>query len=453
MNVTLDKTDNVSAVLNVSIEENDYKPAVEKKLKEIARNANIPGFRKGHVPAGMIQKRFGKQATSDAINDIVYNAVVGYIRDNKLAVLGQPVPVDVKELDLDNQKDFQFQYLLALVPEINVELNKDVHIPYYKINVTDEMVNEQSDKFRERFGAQVPGETVEPNALVKGSIIELDAEGNVKTDEDAIQMINGIVAPMYFKDKAEAEKFAGKKIDDKVVFNPWKTCDGNPAELSSMLGIDKEKAADVKGDFEMAISEIIVVRPAELNQELFDNVLGKDAATDESQYLAGVKTMIERDLEQNSKYVFRADVQKYMTEKYGNMEIPAETLKKWLIATNEGINAENVDTEFEKMLPSLKWQLIKERMAELCEIKIEEKDLTDFAKMIARQQFAQYGMTNVPDDTLEEYAKRILADKNYRPRLIEEVGDSKLFNAVEAKVSLDEKAVSLDEFKEIAQNL
>lgn len=311
----------------------------------------------------------------------------------------------------------------------------------------------QSDKFRERFGAQVPGETVEPNALVKGSIIELDAEGNVKTDEDAIQMINGIVAPMYFKDKAEAEKFAGKKIDDKVVFNPWKTCDGNPAELSSMLGIDKEKAADVKGDFEMAISEIIVVRPAELNQELFDNVLGKDAATDESQYLAGVKTMIERDLEQNSKYVFRADVQKYMTEKYGNMEIPAETLKKWLVATNEGINAENVDTEFEKMLPSLKWQLIKERMAELCEIKIEEKDLTDFAKMIARQQFAQYGMTNVPDDTLEEYAKRILADKNYRPRLIEEVGDSKLFNAVEAKVSLDEKAVSLDEFKEIAQNL
>ena len=322
MNVTLDKTDNVSAVLNVSIEENDYKPEVEKKLKEIARNANIPGFRKGHVPAGMIQKRFGKQATSDAINDIVYNAVVGYIRDNKLAVLGQPVPVDVKELDLDNQKDFQFQYLLALVPEINVELNKDVHIPYYKINVTDEMVNEQSDKFRERFGAQVPGEAVEPNALVKGSIMELDAEGNVKTDEDAIQMINGIVAPMYFKDKAEAEKFAGKKIDDKVVFNPWKTCDGNPAELSSMLGIDKEKAADVKGDFEMAISEIIVVRPAELNQELFDNVLGKDAATDESQYLAGVKTMIERDLEQNSKYVFRADVQKYMTENTATWKFP-----------------------------------------------------------------------------------------------------------------------------------
>jgi trigger factor len=449
----MDKTDNVSAVLNVSIEENDYKPEVDKKLKEIARNANIPGFRKGHVPAGMIQKRFGKQATSDAINDTVYNAVVNYIRDNKLAVLGQPIPVDVKELDLDNQKDFQFQYLLALVPEINVELNKEVQLPYYKINVTDEMVNEQSDKFRERFGAQVPGETVEEKALVKGSIMELDDEGNVKSDETAIQMINGIVAPMYFKDKAEADKFIGKAVNDKVVFNPWNSCEGNVAELSSMLGIDKDKAANAKGDFEMTIAEIIVVRPAELNQEYFDNVLGKDAATDEQQYLAGVKAMIERDLEQNSKFMFRNSVEKYMTEKYGNMEIPAETLKKWLVVSNENITNENVDAEFEKMLPSLKWQLIKERMASICEIKIEESDLTEYAKMIARQQFAQYGMTNVPEETLEEYAKRILADKEYRPRLIEEVGDTKLFNAIEAKVTLDEKIVSVDEFKELAQKL
>lgn len=453
MNVSIEKTGNVSAILTVSIEENDYKEKVTKELKEIGKKHNIPGFRQGHVPFGELNRRFGKQVTSDVINNEVYNAVVGYIRDNKLGVLGEPLPVDVVELDLKNKKDFTFQYELALVPELNIEAGKDTTVPYYTIEVTDEMINEQDKNFRERFGAQVPGEEVEPNALVKGSIMELNEDGTVKTEEDAIQMLNGIVAPMYFKDKEQADKFIGKKVNDKVVFNPWKTCDGNPAELSSMLGIDKEKAADVKGDFEMAISEIIVVRPAELNQELFDNVLGKDAATDESQYLAGVKTMIERDLEQNSKYVFRADVQKYMTEKYGNMEIPAETLKKWLVATNEGINAENVDTEFEKMLPSLKWQLIKERMAELCEIKIEEKDLTDFAKMIARQQFAQYGMTNVPDDTLEEYARRILADKNYRPRLIEEVGDSKLFNAVEAKVSLDEKAVSLDEFKEIAQNL
>lgn len=449
----MDKIDNVSAKLNVSIVENDYKPEVEKKLKEIGRNANIPGFRKGHVPASMLQKRFGKQATSDAINDIVYNAVINYIRDNKLAVLGQPVPVDVKEIDLDNQKEFDFQYELALAPALDIELGKEVTLPYYKIAATDEMVNEQSDKFRERFGAQVPGETVEPNALVKGSIMELDADGNVRTDEEAIQMINGIVAPMYFKDQEEAAKFAGKTIGDKVVFNPWKTCEGNAVELSSMLGIDKEKAADVKGDFELAISEIIVVRPAEMGQELFDNVLGKDAVNNEADYLAGVKAMIERDLDLNSKFMFRHDAEKYFTEKYGDMELPATVLKKWLIASNEGLNEENIDAEFEKMIPSLKWQLIKERIAEQCEVKIEEKDLIEYAKGIARQQFAQYGMTNVPDDTLEEYAKRILADNNYRPRLIEEVGDMKLFNALEAKVTLDEKTVSVDEFKALAEKL
>ena len=223
MNISQEKTGNVSVKLTVAIEENDYKDKVVKELKEIGKKHAIPGFRQGHVPFGELNRRFGKQVTSDVINNDVYEAVVNYIRENKLAVLGEPVPVEVKELDLKNEKDFTFQYELGLVPEINVTLDKDVHLPYYTIAVTDEMINEQDKNFRERFGAQVPGEEVEPNALVKGSIMELNEDGSVKTTDDAIQMLNGIVAPMYFKDKAEAEKFAGKKVNDKVIFNPWKT--------------------------------------------------------------------------------------------------------------------------------------------------------------------------------------------------------------------------------------
>ena len=263
MNVTLDKTGNVTAKLTVSIEENDYKAKVEKRLKEIGRTHSIPGFRQGHVPFGELNRRFGKQVTSDVINDIVYEAAAKYISENKLPVLGQPIPVNVTELDLKNNKDFTFQYELGLAPELNIELGKEIKVPYYNINASDEMVKEQDEKFRERFGAQVPGEEVEPNALVKGAIMELDENGNVKTSDDAIQMINGIVAPMYFKDREQAKLFEGHKINDKVRFNPWKTCEGNPAELASMLGVDKEKAADIKSDFEMAISEIIVLRPAE----------------------------------------------------------------------------------------------------------------------------------------------------------------------------------------------
>lgn len=450
MNISLDKTGNVSVKLTVSIEENDYKDKVVKELKEIGKKHSIPGFRQGHVPFGELNRRFGKQVTSDVINNEVYEAVVNYIRDNKLAVLGEPVPVEVKELDLKNEKDFTFQYELGLVPELNVTLDKDVHLPYYTIEVTDKMIDEQDKNFRERFGAQVPGEEVEPNSLVKGSIMELNEDGTVKTTEDAIQMLNGIVAPMYFKDKAEADKFVGKKVNDKVVFNPWKTCEGNPTELSSMLGVDKDKAADIKGDFELSISEIIVLRPAELGQELYDNVLGKGKATNEEEYRAGIKAMIARELSRNSEMLFRVDTEKAMLDKYGAMELPAEVLKKWLVRRNEGLTQENIDEEYAKMESGLKWQLIKERLGALCEIKIDEQDLIAHAKMIAAMQFAQYGMTNMDDDTLTDYAKRILADKNYRPRIVEEVGDIKLFDAIKGKVTLDSKEVSLDEFKEIA---
>ena len=451
MNVTLDKTGNVTAKLTVSIEENDYKAKVEKRLKEIGRTHSIPGFRQGHVPFGELNRRFGKQVTSDVINDIVYEAAAKYIGENKLPVLGQPIPVNVTELDLKNNKDFTFQYELGLAPELNIELGKEIKVPYYTINASDEMVKEQDEKFRERFGAQVPGEEVEPNALVKGAIMELDENGNVKTSDDAIQMINGIVAPMYFKDREQAKLFEGHKINDKVRFNPWKTCEGNPAELASMLGVDKEKAADIKSDFEMAISEIIVLRPAEANQELFDNVLGKDKVNNEADYLGALKTMIEQDLSGNSEILFRHEIEKFMTEKYGNMELPAEVLKKWLVNTNEKITEQNVDEEYTKMEPMLKWQLIKERLAEACEIKIDDNDLTNHAKMVAVRQFAQYGMTNIDDETLSDYAKRILADKQFRQRIIEETGDTKLFNALKAKLSVEEQNVSLDEFKAIAE--
>ncbi len=451
MNVTLDKTGNVTAKLTVSIEENDYKAKVEKRLKEIGRTHSIPGFRQGHVPFGELNRRFGKQVTSDVINDIVYEAAAKYISENKLPVLGQPIPVNVTELDLKNNKDFTFQYELGLAPELNIELGKEIKVPYYNINASDEMVKEQDEKFRERFGAQVPGEEVEPNALVKGAIMELDENGNVKTSDDAIQMINGIVAPMYFKDREQAKLFEGHKINDKVRFNPWKTCEGNPAELASMLGVDKEKAADIKSDFEMAISEIIVLRPAEANQELFDNVLGKDKVNNEADYLGALKTMIEQDLSGNSEILFRHEIEKLMTEKYGNMELPAEVLKKWLVNTNEKITEQNVYEEYTKMEPMLKWQLIKERLAEACEIKIDDNDLTNHAKMVAARQFAQYGMTNIDDETLSDYAKRILADKQFRQRIIEETGDTKLFNALKAKLSVEEQNVSLDEFKAIAE--
>ena len=453
MNVTLQNTDAVSGRLTVSVEENDYKEKVLADLKKIGRNNQIPGFRKGHVAIGELQRRFGRQVTSDVINELVYDAVTNYIKENKLNVLGAPVPVEVKELDLKNQKDFTFEFDLALAPELDIKVDKDEKIPYYNIEVSDAMISEQDAAFRKRFGAQVPGEEVESDALVKGAIMQLNEDGTVKEGDDAIQVVSGILAPMYFVDKDEAAKFAGKKVGDKVVFNPRKACGDNVVELASMLNIDKNRTAEVQGDFEMTISEIIVVRPAEDGEEFFTNVFGKDRVHNAEEYKAALKDMIATELSGNSDMVFSFSARKYFLDKYGNMELPAAVLKRWLISRNESLNEENIDEEYSKMESDLKWQLIKERIAGLLGVKIEEADLVAQAKVLAARQFAQYGMTNMDDETITNFAKNILDDKNYRGRLIEQVGDVKFYTALKQAVTLEESTVSLDEFKEIAQKL
>lgn len=450
MNVTLEKTGSVSGILTVSVEEKDYQDKVKNDLKEIGKRHAIPGFRQGHVPFGELNRRFGKQVTSDVINREVYEAVTGYIRDNKLAILGEPLPMDVKELDLKNQKDFSFQYEIGLSPEINVALDESLQLPYTQIEVSQEMIDQQSQSLRERFGAQVPGEEFEPKALVKGSLMELNEDGTIKEGDDAIQVTSGILVPLYFKNSEEADKFTGKKVGDKVVFNPANAWNDNVAELASLLNIDKEKAANVKSNFELSIAEIIVVKLAELNEEFFKNVFGDDNVKTEEEYFAAIKDMIARQLSGNSEYLFRKDAEKLLVEKYGDVELPNEFLKKWLVARNEGLTAENIDSEYEKMIPSLKWQLIKERIAALAEVKIEEADVMAHAKNIAANQFAQYGMTGMDDEILTNYAKQILEDKNYRPHIIEEVGDIKLFEAIKAKATINTTSVSLDQFKELA---
>ena len=450
MNVTLDKTSDIEGKFIVNVEEADYEQKVKDELKKIGREAHIPGFRQGHVPAGQIKARFGKQAKSQVLNDTVYEAVINYIRDNKLNVLGEPMPVEVKEVNLDD-KDYTFEYEIGLAPVLDIKLDKDVKLPYYTIAVSDEMLAEQDKNLCQRLGSQVPGDEVDERAIVKGVLMQLNEDGTVNENPGAIQVVNGIVAPFYFKDKDEAAKFTGKKVDDKVVFNPWKSCEGNAAELSSMLNIDKNIAADVKSDFQFTISEIIVLKPAEHNQEFYDNVFGKDKVTDEEGYKKALTEMIARDLAGNSEQLFQADTEKYLMDKYGDMQLPVNFLKKWLVARNEELTAENIDKEFEAMLPSLKWQLIREKVSAELKVEIKEEDLLGYAKAIAYQQFAQYGITNMDDETIEQSAKRLLNDRDTRSRMVERLSDITLMTAVKEAVTLDNKTVSLEEFRDLVK--
>ncbi|MBD5192622.1 MAG: trigger factor [Barnesiella sp.] len=451
MNVELQKIGDYTGKFVVTVNENDYAETVTKRLKEIGKTHNFPGFRKGHVPFGQLVRQFGKEVKSEVLNNEVYRAVITYIQDNKLQVLGEPIPVELKEISME-QKDYTFEYEIGLAPEINVNL-ADVTVPYYEIEVSDKMIEDEDNAYRERFGAQVPGEEVDNKAVIKGSIFELNADGTVKETEDAIQVIDGIIAPFYFTNKDEEAKFIGKKVGDKVVFNPAKTCNDNVTEVASMLHIeDKNKAAEIKGDFEFTISEIIVVKKAEHNEEFFTNVFGKDKVHNEEEYTAAVKERIAAQLAQNSNMLFRFQSEKILIEKYGNFDLPAEFLKKWLMLRNpEQLNAANIDEEYTKLIPVFKWELIRGNIAEQLKIELKEEDVNAFAKMIAARQFAQYGMTNMDDSVLEDYAKRMLADKNTRQRIAESVMEEKLYNGIKAKVNLDTKTVSFDEFKTIAE--
>lgn len=452
MEISFNKSGENQGRLTVNVVKADYEPEVEKTLKEVGKRNQIPGFRKGHVPMGELRRRFGRQAKSDAINDVVYKAVEAYINDNKLDVLGSPMPVEVKEIDLNGQDDFTFEYDLMIAPEVKVELNKDIHVPYYTITVSDDMVNEELGNLRKRFGTQEPGEEFEDDAIVKGALMQLNEDGTINDNEGAIQQINGIVAPFYFKDKAEADKFKGAKVGSKVVFNPWKSCEGNAAELSSMLGVDKEIAPDVKNDFELAVSEIIVVRLAELDQKFFDTAFGPDRVHNEEECREAIKQGIAASLTGNSRMLFRRDAQKVLLDKYApEMTFPDELLKRWLMTRESELNEENINERYTEMLPALKWQILTDRIAQACEIKLEEADVLNFAKATAAQQFAQYGMANLADEIIENYAKHMLEDKNMHRRIVEQAGDAKLFQAIHDAVSLDNHDVTLDEFKKVVE--
>lgn len=449
MNVEFQKVDDVHGIITVTVGQADYADTVKKELKNIGKTHAEPGFRAGHVPAGVLEKKYGKSVKYDVVSKLVGQELYKYIEDNHLAVLGQPIPF--KENDLDpNETDFTLKFNVGLAPVMDIKADKEMHIPYYKIKISDEMIDEQDKQLRRRFGKQEPGETVDETALVKGVLRELDADGN---DEGGLVMENGIVAPQYFKDKAQAELFMGKHVGDKVVFNPWATCDGNPSEMSSMLNIDKKDVDNYKGDFEMEIKEIIVLKPAELGEEYYKEVFGADSTVkDEASYRAAVKAMIENSLSGEENFRFTIDARNVIMDKVKDTKLPDDILKEYLIINNKDINESNVDEVYESSKGSLLWDLAKDTLMTQMGIEMTEEDVKQTAKMMARQQFAQYGMANPPEEAIDRFADDILKDKKAIDRIRQNTIDMKFFTGLREAVTVDEKEVTPEEFNDLFKN-
>ncbi len=446
MKVDYAKIDEVNGEIAVTLEEKDYADKVKKQLKEIGKKHAEPGFRPGHVPAGLILKKYGAAVKYDIINKEVGNAVFDYIKENKLHVLGNPVPLQNEDFNI-NDADFTLKFKVGIAPEFDTHVNKDLHVPYYTIQVSDDMIGNQDQQFSRRFGKQEPGEAVDATALVKGVITELDENGQPK--ENGVVVENGIVSPQYFKSDGQRELFMGKKVGDVVRFNPAATCDANATEMASMLNIEKSEADAHKGDFNMEIKEIIVLKPAEHNQEFFDMVFGADKVHSEEEYRVALKDMIAAGLRNDSNYRFTIDARNVISAAIGDLQLPDEILKDFLKSQNEALNNENINEEYTRLRPELEWELEKEAISSQLDIKVDEEDLKNTARMIAQSQFAQYGMTNVPVETLDRYVSDILKDDKSRNQVYSQTADMKLYNGIRASVTVDDKEVSVEEFNDL----
>ena len=449
MNVSMQNVDQVSALLTVNIEKADYQERVEKVLKKYRQQVNMPGFRKGMVPMSLIKKQFGKSAMAEEVDKLMQEKVNEYIRENKVNMLGMPLPNEEKmqTIDFDTQENFEFVFDIALAPEFKAEVSEQDAIDFYTIAVSDEMVNTQVDMYAQRAAKYEKVEEYADRDMVKGLLAELDENGNTK--EGGIQVEGAVMMPSYMKNDEQKAIFATAKVNDVLVFNPNAAFEGNEAELSSLLKIAREEVAEMKSNFSYQVEEITRAVPAALDQALFDQVFGEGAVSSEEEFRGKIKEGIAAQFEVDSNYKFLLDARTYLMNKVGKLQFPDALLKKIMLMNNEEKGESFVEENYEKSLEELTWHLIKEQLVEGFEIKVEQADLLAMAKENTRMQFAQYGMMSLPEEMLENYAKEMLKKKENVEGLVNRAVESKLATALKAKVSLNSKEVSMEEFNNL----
>ena len=449
MNVSFQNIDKVSGLLTVKLEKADYQEKVDKSLKTFRQKAQIPGFRKGMVPMSLVKKMYGKSVIAEEVNKLLSEKVYDYIKSNNVNMLGEPLPNEEKQqvIDFDTMEEFEFVFDIALAPEFKAEVSNTDKVDYYTIEVTDEMVENQVKAYTQRNGKYDQVSAYEDNDMLKGLIAELDENGDTK--EGGIQVEGAVLMPSYMKNEEQKAIFANAKVNDVLVFNPNAAYDGHDAEIASLLKIEKEAAAEMKSNFSFQVEEITRFVPGDLNQELFDQVFGKDAVKTEEEFRAKVKEGIAAQFVADSDYKFLIDARKMLMEKVGKLEFPDALLKRIMLLNNKEKGEEFVAENYEKSVEELTWHLIKEQLVKDNEIKVEQEDVINMAKDATKAQFAQYGMMTVPEDILENYAQEMLKKKENVDGLVGRVVEAKLATALKAKVTLNNKTVSMEEFNKM----
>ena len=450
MNITFENPDKINGQLTITVEKEDYQEQVEKTLKNYRKRAQVPGFRPGMVPMGMIKKQYGTAVKVEEINRLLGDKLMEYIRENKIQMLGEPLPSEKQEpQDLEQDGPFTFMFDIAVAPEFKAELTGRDKVDYYTITVDDKLIDQQVQMYASQGGEFVKADVFSGNDTLTGDLRQLDKKGN--TLEGGITTESGMIMPAYIKDEAQKKLFDGCKPGDIITFNPKKAYPDNDAEVAALLKVDKEQVKDLDSDFSYQVTEIRHFQPAEVNQQLFDRVFGEGTVTDEKSFRQKIADSLQAQLVQNSDYKFLLDIRAHMEKKVGKLEFPEALLKRVMLQNNKDKGADFVEKNFEGSINELKWHLIKEQLVAAQEVKVEEADLKAVAKEVVRQQFAQYGMANVPEDVLEQYADEQMKKRENLDNYVDRAVDQKLMEKLKTVVKLNEKKVTLDEFNKMMQ--
>ena len=446
MNIVRKDLDQNNATLTLSIEKVDYAEKVDKTLRDYRKKANIPGFRPGMVPTGLVKKMYGKAVTAEEINKLVSDGLYNYIRENNINILGEPLPSETeqKSIDFETQEVFEFVFDLGLAPEFEVELSKKDKVKFYTITVSDEMIENQVKSYTGRYGKYIQEEVVEEKDMLKGDLLEL-ADG--KVNETGLKVKDAALTASYMSDDQKS-LFVGAKKGDVITFNPAAAFE-NEAEISSLLKISKDEAKNISSDFQLKIESITRYHESAIDQEMFDKVYGEGVVANEEEFRAKIKENIQENLVADSEYKFGLDAQEVLVAKFDGLSFPDAFLKRWVLSSNENLTAETLEADYSKMIADLKWHLIKDKLAKSSDIKVEAADVEEYAKKVAKAQFAQYGMIGMDDEIVANYAKDMMKKEDTLKNMVDKVAEEKVFAAVKESVKLENKEVSIEEFNKM----
>ena len=447
MNITFEAPDKINGLMTITLESADYQPEVEKTLKDYRKRANIPGFRPGQAPMGMIKRQFGTSVKVDAVNKLLGEKLYEYVRENKIQMLGEPLPSEQQEaLDFESDQPLTFKFDIAVAPEFEAKLSGKDKVPFYNITVDDKLIDQQVEMYQSRAGQyeKVEQFDAEQRDMLKGDLREVNG---------SIEVADAVLMPQYMKMDDQKKLFDGCKLGDVITWNPRKAYPESDVEVSSLLKIQKEEVKDHEGDFTFQITEISRFVKAEVNQALFDQTFGEGTVKSEKEFRQKIADQISQQFKADSDYKFLLDVREHMEKKVGKLEFPEAILKRVMIQNNKDRKdaQEYVEKNFELSIKELGWHLIKEQLVAAQGIKVEEDDLKQVAKEAARAQFAQYGMSNVPDEYLDNYAQEMLKKRENVDGLVDRAVDVKLTAALKGVVKLDEKDITLEDFQKMLQ--